>query len=253
MANFFYLCTEKQWFYMLTRSIFRALSALLVGFLLVSNPTDMTVLLVQIIGGLFALSGLVAVFGYFVNRSQYRRAVRRAAELGEELPSQSRLVPMFPVVGVGSLAFGIFLLCFPRQFVGYLLFVLGGLLVLIGAWQIYVLINSRKFAPLSWSLFCLPVLNIVAGLVAICFPNQTATLLFTILGVGYILYGVSEFFFGVRFYRFRRLYEAELERMAETREAEVVEFTEEVLEEDAPSDNLPDGTMPAGNEPVESL
>ena len=220
---------------MLTRSIFRALSALLVGFLLVSNPTDMTVLLVQIIGGLFALSGIVAVVAYFVSRSQYRRAARRAAELGDELPTQSRLVPMFPVVGIGSLAFGIFLLCFPRQFVGYLLFVLGALLVLIGAWQIYVLINSRKFAPRSWSLFCLPVLNIAAGLFVLCFPNQAATLLFTILGVGYILYGVSEFFFGVRFYRFHRLYEAELERMAEVREAEAVEVTEVVPVEDDPN------------------
>ena len=220
---------------MLTRSIFRALSALLVGFLLVSNPTDMTVLLVQIIGGLFALSGVVAVVGYFVSRSQYRRAVRRAAELGDELPSQSRLVPMFPVVGIGSLAFGVFLLCFPRQFVGYLLYALGGLLVLIGVWQIYVLINSRKFAPLSWSLFCLPVLNIAAGLFVLCFPNQAVTLLFTILGVGYILYGVSEFFFGVRFYRFRRLYETELERMAEVCEAEAVEVTEVVPVEDDPN------------------
>jgi fructosamine-3-kinase len=53
--------------------------------------------------------------------------------------------------------------------------------------------------------------------------------------VGYILYGVSEFFFGVRFYRFRRLYEAELERMAEVREAEAVEVTEVVPVEDDPN------------------
>lgn len=219
---------------MLTRSIFRALCALLVGFLLVSNPTDMTVLIVQIIGGLFALSGLVAVIGYFINRGQNRRAALRAAELGEEAPRTSRLATMFPVVGVGSLAFGVFLLCFPRQFVNYLLYVLGGLLVLIGVWQIYLLINSRKFAPLSWSLFVLPVLNIVAGVVVICFPNQTATLLFTILGVGYILYGVSEFFFGVRFYRFRRQFEAEVRRQQEMAEAEAREIeAEEVTEDDA--------------------
>ena len=226
---------------MLTRSIFRALCALLVGFLLVSNPTEMTVLIVQIIGGLFALSGLVAIIGYFITRSQSRRAIRRAAELGEAAPRTSRLAPMFPVVGVGSLAFGAFLLCFPRQFVGYLLYVLGGLLVLIGVWQIVVLINSRKFAPLSWSLFLLPVLNIVAGVVVICFPQQTAELLFTVLGVGYILYGVSEFFFGVRFYRFRRLFETETRRLQEIAEAEAQAETarmareaeaEEVTEED---------------------
>lgn len=235
--TFFIFAPKKTSICMLTRSIFRALCALLVGFLLVSNPTDMTVLIVQIIGGLFALSGLVAVIGFFISRGQTRRAALRAAELGEEAPRPSRLAPMFPVVGVGSLAFGVFLLCFPRQFVGYLLYVLGGLLVLIGVWQIYLLINSRKFAPLSWSLFILPVLNIIAGIVVICFPNQTATLLFTILGVGYILYGVSEFFFGVRFFRLRRQFEAEEERrqqeMAREIEAREIEAEDVTLENDA--------------------
>ena len=50
---------------MLTRAILRSLCALLVGFLLVSNPTEMTVLLVQIIGGLFVLSGVLAFIGFF--------------------------------------------------------------------------------------------------------------------------------------------------------------------------------------------
>ena len=215
---------------MLTRSILRALCALLVGFLLVSNPTEMTVLIVQIIGGLFALSGLVAIIGYFITRSQHRRAVRRAAESGATAPESSSLEPMFPVVGVGSLAFGAFLLCFPHQFVGYLLYVLGGLLVLIGVWQVVLLINARKYAPLSWPLFVLPVLNVAAGVVAICFPQQTVELLFTVLGVGYILYGVSEFYFGVRFYRFRRMFEAEERRFeervaAKTREIEAEDVT----------------------------
>lgn len=216
---------------MLTRSILRALCALLVGFLLVSNPTEMTVLIVQIIGGLFALSGLVAIIGYFITRSQHRRAVRRAAELGATAPEASSLAPMFPVVGVGSLAFGAFLLCFPHQFVGYLLYVLGGLLVLIGVWQVVLLINARKYAPLSWPLFVLPVLNVAAGVVAICFPQQTVELLFTVLGVGYILYGVSEFYFGVRFYRYRRLFEAEERRLQEMTDAEAVEIVEAEVDE----------------------
>ncbi|MCR4994189.1 MAG: DUF308 domain-containing protein [Bacteroidales bacterium] len=243
---------------MLTRSIFRALCALLVGFLLVSNPTDMTILLVQIIGGLFALSGLVAVIGYFINAQQVRRAEHRLARQTEReqaglsgpngtavvadsqnknaassARSSSRWMPMFPVVGIGSMAFGVFLLFFPKQFVNYLMYVLGGLLVLIGVMQVFQLIRARRFAPLSWSLFLLPLLNIAAGVLVICYPMETASLPFTILGVGYILYGVSEFFFGVRFYHFRRLFEAEQLRLQEeaaaaeaAAEAEFVEAEE---------------------------
>ena len=61
---------------MLTRSILRSLCALLVGFLLLSNPTEMTVLIVQIIGGLFAFSGLTAFIGYFSSRMNRGSALR---------------------------------------------------------------------------------------------------------------------------------------------------------------------------------
>ena len=44
--------------------IFRAVCALLIGLLLVSNPERMTGLLVQVIGGLFLISGLVSLINY---------------------------------------------------------------------------------------------------------------------------------------------------------------------------------------------
>ena len=48
--------------------IFRAVCALLIGLLLVSNPERMTGLLVQVIGGLFLISGLVSLINYFIIR-----------------------------------------------------------------------------------------------------------------------------------------------------------------------------------------
>ena len=48
--------------------IFRAVCALLIGLLLVSNPERMTGLLVQVIGGLFLVSGLVSLINYFIIR-----------------------------------------------------------------------------------------------------------------------------------------------------------------------------------------
>lgn len=240
---------------MLTRSILRALCALLVGFLLVSNPTDMTVLLVQIIGGLFALSGVLSIVSYFIRQQSQRRAERKAARKAALAAEGNAaggagavaadadnaaaapvrptpLAPLFPVVGVGSLAFGAFLLCFPVQFVSYLMYVLGGLLVLIGVWQVVALIRYRAVAPIGWTLFVLPLLIVAAGVVVICFPMQTASVPFTLLGIGYILYGVAEFFYGVRFYHFRRLVMAEQQRLEEiaqaeeAHEADAVEITE---------------------------
>ena len=64
--------------------IFRAVCALVIGILLIANPEKMTALLVQIIGGLFLVSGLVSVINYFVVRYS----------------KDAVLKPLFPLVGV---------------------------------------------------------------------------------------------------------------------------------------------------------
>ena len=214
---------------MLTRAILRALCALLIGFLLVSNPTDMTVLLVQIIGGLFVLSGIVAFIGFFV--------MKRNAQ-----SEDASFRPVFPIVGVGSLALGVMLLLMPMQFVNILMYVLGVLLCLVAAGQIICLIGNRHFAPISWSLFVLPLLLFAAGIVVLLRPMQAASLPFLILGGAFILYGVVEFIFGIRFYRYRRIYEAALaaRQAAEAREVEAVE-----LSGDDDSDDSDDAPTPS--------
>ena len=63
--------------------IFRAVCALLIGLLLVSNPERMTGLLVQVIGGLFLISGLVSLINYFIIRYSDKVPVK----------------PVFPMVG----------------------------------------------------------------------------------------------------------------------------------------------------------
>lgn len=203
---------------MLTRSILRSLCALLVGFLLVSNPTEMTVLIVQIIGGLFTLSGIIAFIGYFTAK------VRATG-----------FRPVFPIVGLGSVALGVLLLLMPMQFVNILMYVLGVLLCLMGVGQIISLISNRTFAPLTWSLFVMPLLIIATGIFILLRPIQAASLPFMILGGAYIFYGVIEFIFGFRFYRYRRIYDAaaaeqaaaEQEAAEAAREAEAVEIIDD--------------------------
>ena len=213
---------------MLTRYIFRALCALIVGFLLVSNPTEMTVLLVQIIGGLFIISGVLAFIGYFNTRRQLRQVSRLAAEQGEVLDEGAPLLPMFPVVGLGSVLLGVMLLVWPVQFVSILMYVLGGLLVLIGAVQIISLVRFRDVAPAPWSAFILPLAIIGAGIFVLLKPMQTASIPFTILGIAYIAYGVSEFFFGIRRYRIRKAILAEQRRIEQ--EQTVVAMKEDAVD-----------------------
>ena len=207
-------------------SLFRALCALAVGILLVSNPTEMTSLLVQIIGGLFIFSGLLAFVGYYVARYRIRLAQKRLAALADvgsdaitlPLPSSVSLI-----VGVGSVALGVFLILNPSMFIHILLYVLGALLILLGFYQVSALIGFRRVLPLTFSLFVTPILVAAAGVFVIFKPMEASALPFTILGVGYILYGVAECFFSVRARRFRQHLEAEQVAIQDITDAEVIE------------------------------
>ena len=208
---------------MLTRFIFRSLCALLVGFLLVSQTDKMPTLLVQIIGGLFILSGVLAFIGYFNTRRQLHKASLLTTDDGKPFDSSSRLLPMFPVVGIGSLALGVLLLVWPSLFVNILMYVLGALLLLIGGTQIAALLRYAKISAPSWASFIIPVAIIAAGIFVILKPMEAASLPFTILGIAYIAYGVSEFFIGIRLYRLRRRIES-----AQPAEAEIITEVPEI-------------------------
>ena len=221
---------------LLTSFILRAVCALAVGILLVSNPTEMTALLVQIIGGLFVLSGLIAFFGYFTTNYRTKRARRRIAALADadsaniRIPSPSTISL---VVGIGSMALGVFLILQPTLFIHILMYVLGGLLVLLGFYQLVSLISFRHMAPLAFSLFVMPVLVAAAGVVVVCHPMEAAALPFIILGIAFILYGITEFVYGIRLYRFQRLLESQpLPDATEATDATIITDATVVTEEE---------------------
>ncbi|MBQ8938316.1 MAG: DUF308 domain-containing protein [Bacteroidaceae bacterium] len=208
--------------------ILRALCAVAVGFLLVSNPSTMADLLIQVVGGLFGLLGLGTIVGYFTSRRQS--------------PSGSALRPVFPFAGLGSLAFGAILIVWPTQFKEIFMYVVGGLLVLFGLSQFWGLFKNRKVAPLSFSLFLIPLLVVIAsGVMILLYPTESASLPFTVFGIIAICYGVNEFFLGLRLWRFQKLYDAQFIQAEEVTEAEAEEVTEAEAEE------IPDAKLIPGS------
>ena len=208
----------------LTSYIFRSLCALLIGFLLVCNPTEMTTLIVQIIGGLFVLSGLFAIIGYFVSRRRLRQTQERLTALSE---ADGIYVPSLPsvylVVGLGSMALGAVLILWPHLFIDVLMYVLGALLVLTGIYQVVTLFTFRRVAPLSFSLFILPLCIAAAGVFILLYPLESASLPFTLLGIFYICYGATEFFYGLRLQHFQKQIDAQLNQIQDVSEAEFEE------------------------------
>ena len=94
-------------------SIIRCICALVIGVLLVAWPEAAILYLVITIGVLFLVPGLFSLSGYLIRGKQ----------------DGSR----FPIAGLGSLLFGLWLMIMPAFFVGILMYVLGAVLVLAGA------------------------------------------------------------------------------------------------------------------------
>lgn len=162
--------------------LLRALCAGVIGFLLVSNPQEMTSTIVRFIGGIFVFLGITQAAGFFLPRSDEGTGLR----------------PIFPAVGLGCVLLGVILLLMPSTFVTFLMYMLSAFLLLAGALQFFSLVSERSVAPLRWWVFFTPLLLFAAGLFILVRPMTSASLPFLILGVGCLGYAVSEIFLALR-------------------------------------------------------
>ena len=108
---------------------------------------------------------------------------------------------MFPIVSVGSLLFGLWLMISPAFFVGILMYVLGAVLGFAGISQVLQLVSARGWTQVSFGYYVMPVLILIAGLVVLLNPFAAATVPFIILGVSSIVYGITDIIIGIRFRR----------------------------------------------------
>lgn len=159
--------------------IIRCICALVIGVLLVAWPEAAILYLVITIGVLFLVPGLFSLSGYLIRGKQ----------------DGSR----FPIAGLGSLLFGLWLMIMPAFFVGILMYVLGAVLVLAGISQIVNLSAARSWTVVPGGFFVIPVLVLIAGIVVLFNPFTAAAVPFIILGVSSIVYGLSDLINIIRF------------------------------------------------------
>lgn len=162
-------------------SVIKGICAVIMGVLLVTWPEAAILYLVIALGVMFFIPGAVAVLNYLLKGRQTGA--------------------MFPVVSIGSLLFGLWLMISPAFFVGILMYVLGAVLVFAGISQVMQLVNARGWTQVSFGYYVMPVLILIAGLVVLLNPFAAATVPFIILGVSSIVYGITDIINGIRFRR----------------------------------------------------
>lgn len=166
-------------------SILRAAAALVIGLVLVLFPEQASEYLVITIGIIFMVPSLIGLIGYFAGGSENGR--RR-----------------FPIEGIGSLLFGLWLIVMPDFFADLLTVVFGFFLLMGAVYQIVSLCLTRRLMPVPGAFFFTPALILVAGLIALFNPAGTRATALIIIGIGSLIYALSELINYFRFVRRRK-------------------------------------------------
>ena len=218
----------------LQSSIFRALSAIAIGILLIKFPDNTVTWITVAIGILFLLSGVISLVVYVhakKNVSEYKITDAQGRVVAGEKPT-------FPIVGVGSIILGFLLTLTPNIFIKALMYIIGAILILGAINQYMNLINARRYGKIGFGYWIFPSVILLIGLYVIIKPLAPASMAMLVLGWCSLLYGVTEMINSLKFYSDKRkAHQAEEIPMAE----EVIEATnvEEVAEETAPAKELP--------------
>lgn len=172
----------------LQSSVFRAISALAIGILLIKYPDNTVTWITVAIGCLFLISGIISLVVYYHATRQVSEYKITDAE-GNVVAGEK---PTFPVVGVGSVILGLLLALTPTVFVTGLMYVIGFILILGAVNQYMNLLNARHFGHVGFGYWILPSLILLTGLYVIIKPMAPASMAMLVLGWCSLIYGVTE-------------------------------------------------------------
>lgn len=162
-------------------SFLRAVSALVVGLVLVFFPDKAAEYLVITVGVLFLIPSLISIIGYFAQGAGMRGR--------------------FPVEGVGSMLLALWLIIAPDFFADLLTYILGFILLMGGVQQLSSLMAARRWTVVPMGFYVVPILILAAGLVSLFNPIGARSTVFMVIGFTSWMYAASEL---VNWFKFSR-------------------------------------------------
>ena len=143
----------------------RAAVAIAVGLMLLIWPSFMAKSLVQIVGAIILLAGIIMIIKYV--RTKTKKSL---------------------VYGVIGAAIGLFLLFFPSLVAKALFAVFAILVILFAVERIIKLVKAER----KWKAFILPAAMIILGVLIFFQPATSVKLVVILFGAALLLYGASE-------------------------------------------------------------
>ena len=169
----------------ITMAMLRGIAALLIGILLVFWSQNAVTYLIMAVGCLFLIPGLLSLLAY----------IRQTSTEGNRSFGWSQ------VLGIGSILFGLCLIVSPVFFEKSLMYALGIILSYAGLSEIIQLTVARQWTRVPVGFYVTPVLVMLVGIFILFNPIESANVPFIILGIGCMVYGLSDM---VNVIKFRR-------------------------------------------------
>lgn len=210
--------------------IFRAISAIVVGALLVKYREETVTWLTILIGVIFFVSGVISCIAYI--------SARRTANGTEIFDAQGQRItpsmPSFPLVGIGSIILGGVLALSPDTFTSGLMYVLAIILILGALGQFFSLSSATRFAHIGLFWWVMPVITFIIGLVALVKPALIATAPLFIIGWCLMVYGLVELINAIKINQCRKSFEQLQANIAEAQEQKAEETSQPTAGPDGP-------------------
>lgn len=212
---------------------------ILSGILVVKYREEMVTWLTIGLGALFFMAGVISCISYYIQRKHVLKMRSMIADGASVLDAEGnpigQAMPIFPIVGVGSLILGVVLASMPETFLNGLTYIFGIIILLVSVYQIADLIMVNRYGRVGWIYWVMPVLMLLAAIAMLVHPETIASSPLFFLGWAMVISGAVMIVNILKIYTVRRAAEkraADLAKKAESAvEVEVKEETDLIVKE----------------------
>lgn len=160
----------------MANNVIRSLATMLIGLLMIFVSDSALPIIIRISGAAFFLPALVSIITVYVSRKE------------------SSVIPkvLITIIDVGSMAFGVWLIADPVNFVDLFTILLGVILILFALFQVVMIVAAQKHSIVPLSLLAIPLLLVVAGIIIMTDPFDASSTTSVVFGICAALAGLSD-------------------------------------------------------------
>lgn len=191
----------------------RSITAIVIGVIMVSNPETSLIVVVKVLAAFLIASGIVSLIYGIINR-------------------QRGALSLMVTNAAVDIALGIVLFIFPKEVSGFMLIIIGILVLVFGITQIIILISAARVVSSGFAVFILPILCVAGGILLLVRPFSSLNALVLLGGIAVLVYGVSEFVATWKINRAMKAYDTAIQdRQGETGPGDVKDVDYEKVED----------------------